>query len=67
MKVTVYLMNGTKLNGRIKSFDRFAIIIETNGVDQMVFKHAISTIGGTKQFGNYLNMEPVAGDAETKD
>jgi host factor-I protein len=47
--VTVYLVNGAKLTGRIKNFDRFAIILETNGVDQMLFKHAISTISGTKQ------------------
>jgi host factor-I protein len=65
--VTVYLMNGTKLSGRIKSFDRFAIIMENDGTDQMIFKHAISTISGTRQFGNYLNMDPVVGGAEKKD
>ena len=65
--MTVYLMNGTKLSGRIKSFDRFAIIMENDGTDQMIFKHAISTISGTRQFGNYLNMDPVVGGAEKKD
>ena len=67
MNVTIYLMNGTKLTGRIKNFDRFAIIMENSGVDQMIFKHAISTISGTRQFGNYLDMDAVVGGAENKD
>ncbi len=67
MNVTVYLMNGAKLNGRIKNFDRFAIIMETNGVDQMIFKHAISTITGSRQFGNYLNLDAVVGKSENKE
>ena len=57
--VTIYLVSGTKLSGRIKNFDRFAIILENNGVDQMLFKHAISTISGNRQFGNYMNLGSV--------
>ncbi len=67
LNVVIYLMSGTKLTGRIKNFDRFAIIIEMNGIDQMIFKHAISTISGTRQFGNYLNMESVVGSGEKED
>ncbi|MFQ5791839.1 MAG: RNA chaperone Hfq [Acidobacteriota bacterium] len=67
MNVTIYLMSGAKLTGRIKNFDRFAIIMDNNGVDQMVFKHAISTISGTRQFGNYMNLDTVVGSAEKKD
>ena len=67
LNVVIYLMNGTKLTGRIKNFDRFAIIMENNGVDQMIFKHAISTISGSKQFGNCLNLEAVVGNSETKE
>ena len=63
VQVTVYLMNGTKLTGRIKNFDRFAIILENNGVDQMLFKHAVSTISGNRQFGNYMNLDGVVGQA----
>lgn len=59
VNVTVYLVNGAKLTGRIKNFDRFAIILETNGVDQMLFKHAVSTISGNRQFGNYMNLDVV--------
>lgn len=65
--VTVYLVNGAKLTGRIKNFDRFAIILESNGVDQMLFKHAISTISGNRQFGNYMNLDGVVEEDEKKE
>jgi len=67
LNVIVYLVNGTKLTGRIKNFDRFAIIMENNGVDQMIFKHAISTISGSRQFGNYLNLDVVVDGDESKE
>ncbi len=67
LNVIVYLVNGTKLTGRIKNFDRFAIIMENNGVDQMIFKHAISTISGSRQFGNYLNLDVVVEEEESKE
>ena len=54
--VNIYLVNGTKLTGKIKDFDRFAIILDNNGIDQMLFKHAISTISGSRQFGNYMDL-----------
>jgi host factor-I protein len=43
--VTVYLMNGYKLSGKIKAFDKFTVVLDNNGQDIMIFKHAISTIG----------------------
>ncbi|HSF15351.1 MAG TPA: RNA chaperone Hfq [Vicinamibacteria bacterium] len=67
MPVTVYLVNGAKLTGRIKNFDRFAIILEANGVDQMLFKHAVSTISGSRQFGNYMNVEAAVEQAEERE
>ena len=42
--VTIYLVNGAKLLGRIKSFDKFSLILETGANDQLIFKHAISTV-----------------------
>ena len=54
--VNIYLVNGTKLTGKIKDFDRFAIVLDNNGIDQMLFKHAISTISGSRQFGNYMDL-----------
>ncbi len=67
VNVTIYLVNGAKLSGRIKNFDRFAIILETNGVDQMLFKHAVSTISGNRQFGNYMNLDEVVGQGNKKE
>ena len=41
--VTVFLMNGFQIRGVIKAFDNFTIIIDSDGRQQMVYKHAIST------------------------
>ncbi len=43
VSVSIYLMNGIKLQGQIDSFDQFVILLK-NTVNQMVYKHAISTI-----------------------
>jgi host factor-I protein len=42
--VTIHLMDGRQLDARIKNFDKFALIVEVDGADQLVFKHAIATI-----------------------
>ena len=42
--VTVYLLSGVKLTGRIRSFDKYSLILENNHQEQMVFKHAIATV-----------------------
>jgi host factor-I protein len=47
--VTIYLVNGAKLLGRIKSFDKFSLILETGANDQLIFKHAISTISQSRR------------------
>jgi len=41
--VSIYLVNGIKLQGQIESFDQFAVLLK-NTVSQMVYKHAISTV-----------------------
>ena len=41
--VSIYLVNGIKLQGQVESFDQFVILLK-NAVSQMVYKHAISTI-----------------------
>lgn len=41
--VSIYLVNGIKLQGQVESFDQFVILLK-NSVSQMVYKHAISTI-----------------------
>ena len=42
--VTIYLVNGFQLKGLVAGFDNFTVIIETEGKQQLVYKHAISTI-----------------------
>ena len=44
LPVTVFLMNGFQLKGVVKSFDNFVVILETDGRQQMIYKHAISTV-----------------------
>ena len=56
-RVIVYLNSGTKLTGKIVSFDKFTIILQSNNKDIMVFKHAISTITTEKTFGNYMDFD----------
>lgn len=44
MEITVYLMNGVPLKGKVISFDNFTIVIENDGKQSLIYKHAISTI-----------------------
>jgi host factor-I protein len=44
LSVQINLMNGSTLAGRIKSFDKFSVLMDSNGQDYLIFKHAISTI-----------------------
>jgi len=53
--VTVFLTNGFQLRGVLKAFDNFTVLIETDGKQQLVFKHAISTFAPVKNIE--LNQE----------
>lgn len=44
LPVTIYLVNGFQLKGLIKGFDNFTVVLEFDGRQQMVYKHAISTV-----------------------
>lgn len=46
--VTVYLTNGFQLRGIIRAFDNFTILLETEGKQQLIYKHAISTFAPLK-------------------
>jgi host factor-I protein len=54
LSVTIHLLDGRSFDARIKNFDRFAVIVEVNGTDQMVFKHAIATIATERSVPNYF-------------
>lgn len=43
-QLTIYLLSGVKLTGRIRSFDKYSVVLETNNQEQLIFKHAISTV-----------------------
>ena len=45
MLVTVFLANGKRLVGRIRAFDKFTLLLESHYGEQIVYKHAISTVG----------------------
>jgi host factor-I protein len=56
--VTVFLGNGKRLTGRIKSFDKFTLLLESHQGEQIVFKHAISTVSASPR-----GVDPSADDA----
>ena len=44
MGITIYLVNGYQIKGTVQGFDNYTIIIESEGKQQLIYKHAISTI-----------------------
>ena len=58
--VSIYLVNGIKLQGTVDSFDQFVVLLK-NSVNQMVYKHAISTVVPTR------NVRLPVGDADDDD
>src|ERR1700737_809703 len=56
--LTIYLMSGVKLSGRIKSFDKYSVVLETNNQEQLIFKHAISTVVVSKPFHASAGAHP---------
>ncbi|WP_042681855.1 RNA chaperone Hfq [Anaerosalibacter massiliensis] len=52
--ITVFLVNGYQLKGTVKGFDNYTIILESEGKQQLIYKHAISTIVPSKTI-NYIN------------
>jgi len=55
--VVIYLVNGAKLTGRIRSFDKFSILLEAGTQEQLIFKHAISTISQPKRISGDLRSQ----------
>ena len=58
--LTIYLMSGVKLSGRIKSFDKYSVVLETNNQEQLIFKHAISTVVVSRPFHASAGAHPSA-------
>ncbi len=53
--VTVYLINGFQLRGVIKGFDNFVVLLEGEGRQQLIYKHALSTITPAREITIKLN------------
>lgn len=49
--VTIFLTNGFQLRGIIKAFDNYTVLLETEGKEQLIYKHAISTFAPLKNVG----------------
>lgn len=64
--ITIYLVSGVKLTGKIRSFDKYSVLLENNSQEQLIFKHAISTVVSNR---SVLHSEhrgiPVSGHAPT--
>jgi host factor-I protein len=57
LTVAIRMMDGSELEGRIKNFDRFALILDQGGTDHLIFKHAIAAIKTPKAVSNYFSHQ----------
>jgi host factor-I protein len=55
--ITIYLLSGVKLTGRIRSFDKYSVVLETNNQEQLIFKHAISTVVMSRSLHSERHLE----------
>jgi host factor-I protein len=58
VNITIYLMGGVKLTGKIRSFDKFSVVLESGNLEQLIFKHAISTISVPRGSIHHPRPEP---------
>jgi host factor-I protein len=56
--VTVYLVNGYQLKGLVKGFDNFTVVLENEGKQQLVYKHALSTLMPMRNVNLHQAMAP---------
>ena len=61
MPVTIFLVNGFQIKGVVKGFDNFTVIVELDQRQQLVYKHAISTVAPIRPIG-LLNLDPKGED-----
>jgi host factor-I protein len=66
-QITIYLLSGVKLTGRIRSFDKYSVVLETNNQEQLIFKHAISTVVMAKgsHHGDSRSQHAIAAEGES--
>ncbi len=56
LEVIIYFVNGYQLKGKVIGFDNFTIILHSDGRDQMIYKHAISTIAPVEKVEGFLKL-----------
>ena len=59
--ITIYLVSGVKLTGKIRSFDKYSVLLENNSQEQLIFKHAISTVVSSRMPSSVLHAESRTG------
>jgi host factor-I protein len=61
--ITIYLVSGVKLTGKIRSFDKYSVLLENSNQEQLIFKHAISTVvsGRSVLHGEHRPMHGATG------
>ena len=57
--ITIYLVSGVKLTGKIRSFDKYSVLLENNSQEQLIFKHAISTVVSNRAVLHTEHRTPV--------
>lgn len=57
IEVTIHLTSGRQIEARIKNFDKFAIVVEVGGQDQLIFKHAIAIVETPRAVANYFSSQ----------
>ncbi len=63
VSITIFLMNGFQLRGNVKGFDNYTIVLDSEGKQQLIYKHAISTIIPAKPVNFYQQSQQ---DAENE-
>src|SRR5215475_5995825 len=58
--ITIYLVSGVKLTGKIRSFDKYSVLLENNSQEQLIFKHAISTVVSNRSVMHAPDFRPSA-------
>jgi host factor-I protein len=58
--ITIYLVSGVKLTGKIRSFDKYSVLLENNSQEQLIFKHAISTVVSNRSVLHAEHRQPPA-------
>ncbi len=57
LPVIIYLVNGVQLRGMVRAFDNFTVLLDSDGKNDLIYKHAISTITPQKAFSLPLSKE----------